>query len=59
MKLADQTLEKIENGSAVIGVVGLGYVGLPLILGFVGRGFRVMGIDIDRKKIEAIRAGES
>ena len=59
MKLADQTLEKIENGSAVIGVVGLGYVGLPLILGFVGRGFRVMGIDIDRKKVEAIRAGES
>ena len=59
MKLADQILEKIENGSAVIGVVGLGYVGLPLILGFVGRGFRVMGIDIDRKKIEAIRAGES
>ncbi|MDP6208427.1 MAG: hypothetical protein QGG01_08980, partial [Roseibacillus sp.] len=57
MKLADQTLEKIENGSAVIGVVGLGYVGLPLILGFVGRGFRVMGIDIDRKKVEAIRAG--
>lgn len=59
MKLADQTLEKIENGSALIGVVGLGYVGLPLILGFVSRGFQVMGIDIDRKKIDSLRAGES
>lgn len=52
-------MEKIESGSAVIGVVGLGYVGLPLVLGFVGRGFRVMGMDIDQKKVEAIRAGES
>ena len=59
MKLTDKTLEKIENGSAVIGVVGLGYVGLPLILGFVSRGFQVMGIDIDRKKIDSLRAGES
>ncbi len=59
MKLTDQTLKKIENGSAVIGVVGLGYVGLPLILGFVSRGFQVMGIDIDRKKIDSLRAGES
>jgi len=59
MKLADQTLEKIENGSALIGVVGLGYVGLPLILGFVSRGFQVMGIDIEQKKIDSLRAGES
>ena len=59
MKGADQILEKIEDGSAVIGVVGLGYVGLPLVLGFVGRGFRVMGMDIDQKKVDAIRAGES
>lgn len=59
MKVADQILEKIEDGSAVIGVVGLGYVGLPLVLGFVARGFRVMGMDIDQKKVDAIRAGES
>ena len=59
MKQIDQILEKIESGSAVIGVVGLGYVGLPLVLGFVGRGFRVMGMDIDQKKVDAIRAGES
>ena len=42
MSQAEETLEKIESGSAVVGVVGLGYVGLPLVLVFVERVFRVI-----------------
>ena len=59
MSQAEETLEKIESGSAVVGVVGLGYVGLPLVLGFVERGFRVIGLDIDEKKVGAVMAGQS
>jgi UDP-N-acetyl-D-glucosamine dehydrogenase len=42
-----------------IAVIGLGYVGLPLALLFVKKGFQVMGIDLDRKKIETLRKGSS
>ena len=59
MSKVEETLEKIENGSAVIGVVGLGYVGLPLVLGFAEQGFHVIGLDIDEKKVGAVRAGQS
>lgn len=53
------TLEKIENNSAVIGVVGLGYVGLPLVLAYAAKGYHVIGYDIDQKKVDAIQAGQS
>ena len=43
----------------VVGVVGLGYVGLPLLLTFWRAGCRVVGLDVDAKKIEALRAGRS
>lgn len=59
MEHVEQTLSRIGDGSAVIGVVGLGYVGLPLVLGFAGRGFHVIGLDIDQGKIDAIKAGKS
>ena len=52
-------LEKFADKSAVIGVMGLGYVGLPLLLGYVGRGFRVLGLDVDSKKVTALHAGQS
>jgi len=52
-------LQKIENKSAVIGVVGLGYVGLPLILAFSAKGFRCLGFDIDQSKVDSIKAGKS
>ena len=45
-------LEKIEDRSAVIGILGLGYVGLPLAAAFVEAGFKVLGFDTDRKKID-------
>src|SRR5438552_1602120 len=50
---------KIENHSAVVGVIGLGYVGLPLLRAFCGAGYRVMGFDVDAKKIEMLRRGEN
>ncbi|MAF23640.1 MAG: UDP-N-acetyl-D-glucosamine dehydrogenase, partial [Roseibacillus sp.] len=46
MNELEQAFQKVTDKSAVIGVVGLGYVGLPLVLGFVDRGFRVLGMDI-------------
>ena len=38
---------KIEDGSAIVGVIGLGYVGLPLLHAFHRAGFRVIGFDVD------------
>ena len=50
---------RIADRSAVIGIVGLGYVGLPLALSFVENGFAVLGFDVDRAKIDALGRGES
>lgn len=50
---------KIERKEAVIGVIGLGYVGLPLNLCYVEKGFRSIGFDIDAHKVESLRAGTS
>ena len=52
-------IAKIEKKEAVVGVVGLGYVGLPLLLCFVEKGFRVIGLDIDARKNEALEKGQS
>jgi len=51
--------EKIENKTAKIGVIGLGYVGLPLAIEFVEAGFNVIGIDIDENKINLINSGSN
>lgn len=51
--------EKLENKSAVIGIFGLGYVGLPLAIRFVEAGFKVIGFDIDNEKVVKIEAGKS
>ena len=51
-------LSKIQTGQAVIGIIGLGYVGLPLALAFAEKGFRVLGFDVDIKKIEALDRGD-
>ena len=55
-----KVLEKrIKNKKAVIGVIGLGYVGLPLGLTFAKKGFNVVGIDIDENRINNIQMGIS
>ena len=51
--------KKIRNRSAKLGVIGLGYVGLPLATGLAQKGFRVTGIDIDGGKVESVNAGIS
>ena len=50
---------RILDRSASIGVIGLGYVGLPLAVAFARRGYRVIGLDIDERKISALRQGRS
>ncbi len=57
--LAQRVQHKIDDGSAVVGVVGLGYVGLPLLVAFHDAGSRVIGFDVDPAKIDAIARGEN
>ena len=52
-------LDKIHNRTAVIGIVGLGYVGLPLAVVFSEAGFRVKGIDVDGDKVTMLNRQES
>src|SRR5512142_2148216 len=56
---ADSWGERIGARSAVVGVIGQGYVGLPLALVFCEAGFHVTGFDLDPRKVEAISRGES
>ena len=51
--------EKINSGEVVVGVVGLGYVGLPLVDAFVRAGIRAIGYDVDQQKIDKLSKAES
>jgi len=53
------TLQKIKEKKARIGIIGLGYVGLPLAIEFCKVGFRVIGLDIDNEKINLLSQGKS
>jgi len=55
----DQLIEAFRSRTAAVGVVGLGYVGLPLVRAMHGAGFRVVGYDIDPAKVERLRAGQT
>lgn len=57
--IKDQIKTLIEEKTACVGVIGLGYVGLPLIVEFVSQGFQGIGFEVDQSKIDAINAGES
>ena len=58
-QLATERLERLRSRTAAIGVIGLGYVGLPLSLLLSEAGFAVTGFDIDQKKIDDLQAGRS
>jgi UDP-N-acetyl-D-glucosamine dehydrogenase len=57
--LKDKILGRISNKTAVIGIVGLGYVGLPLALRFVDAGFNVLGLDVDEEKVSKLLNGQT
>jgi len=57
--MISETLKKIEARECRIGIVGLGYVGLPLAIEFTNAGFNVLGLDIDEGKIEKLNKGET
>jgi UDP-N-acetyl-D-glucosamine dehydrogenase len=55
----EQLTTRLSERTALIGIIGLGYVGLPLTLRYAEAGFRVLGIDIDGGKVERLNRGES
>lgn len=57
--MKNQLLQKIEDRSARVSVIGLGYVGLPLATALAEAGFHVTGLDVSHDKVERLNAGES
>ncbi len=57
--MKEQLIKKLNDRQAVIGIIGLGYVGLPLVLRFTQVGYKVIGFDIDQSKIDALSVGRS
>jgi UDP-N-acetyl-D-glucosamine dehydrogenase len=58
-RLAGELLIKLESRTATTAVIGLGYVGLPLLVEFARAGFKTIGVDLDRAKVDAVSRGES
>jgi len=59
MILVAELEKKIKNKKVIVGVLGLGYVGLPLAREFASAGVRVVGFDIDKRKVEVLNSGRS
>ena len=55
--MKNTTIQKFADKSAKIGIVGLGYVGLPLMLRYVDIGYQVLGFDIDEEKVVKLNHG--
>jgi len=55
----DQIINKIEKKKALVGIIGMGYVGLPLVLRFCEEGFQVLGFDVDSRKVARLKRGKS
>ena len=56
---SQELITRLKSRQAVIGIVGLGYVGLPLVLRFSGQGYKTIGFDVDTSKVEKLARGES
>jgi UDP-N-acetyl-D-glucosamine dehydrogenase len=54
-----EMIDRIQDRSYVVGIVGMGYVGLPLTRSFYEAGFRCVGFDVDARKIKQLNAGKS
>jgi UDP-N-acetyl-D-glucosamine dehydrogenase len=59
VQMKQNLLEKISDKTAVIGIIGMGYVGLPLMLRFAEAGYKILGFDVDLSKIQSLLAGKS
>ncbi len=59
MSQADDIIRKIQDGSIKIGIIGLGYVGLPLAVSFARKGIEVLGFEKSAKKAESVSAGKN
>lgn len=57
--MKETLLKKIKNREAIVGIVGMGYVGLPLMLRFIEENIKVVGFDIDQEKISKLNDGQS
>ena len=57
--MSSDITKRIEENSYTVGVIGLGYVGIPLSLCFARKGIRVIGFDIDEGKISSLSEGKS
>ncbi len=58
-EISKKMLNLIKSKQAIIGVIGLGYVGLPLLIRFAEEGFRIIGFDIDKNKVKKLNKGKS
>ena len=56
---AQELIESIKTRQCTVGVIGLGYVGLPLIDAFTNKGFKCLGFDVDAAKVQRLKSGES
>ncbi|HPO09243.1 MAG TPA: nucleotide sugar dehydrogenase, partial [bacterium] len=56
---AKELIERFENATAQVGIIGLGYVGLPLAMLMVKAGYRTLGFDVDWEKVDRLNRGES
>lgn len=59
MNFKEELLQKIAKRQAKVAVIGMGYVGLPLMVAFAEAGFPVVGVDVDEQKVEMLNRGES
>ena len=53
--MINETIKKIKSKKCIIGVIGLGYVGLPLCIRFAEVGFKVIGFDLDKQRISQLK----
>jgi UDP-N-acetyl-D-glucosamine dehydrogenase len=59
MSHKQRILTRIANREALVGIIGLGYVGLPLAVAFAEEGYRVIGVDVDAEKATSLNSGQS